>query len=94
MSGAPVNRSLYPSKPSARSALIANERTKLTATSVNAIAGSIFTVGGLAPIFAILYTSGAPGLPVPIFVGVAIVCWITSGTLHYAARRYLKELHG
>lgn len=89
-----MDSSLFPSKPTTRSVLIANERTKLTATYVNAIAGSIFTVGGLAPIFAVLYTSSPPGLPVPLIVGLAVICWITSAILHYAARRYLKELQG
>ena len=89
-----MDSSLFPSKPTARSVLVANERTKLTATYVNAIAGSIFTVGGSAPIFAVLYTSGPPSLPGPVIVGLAVICWITSGILHYAARRYLKELQG
>ncbi|MBE7202805.1 MAG: amino acid transporter protein [Parafilimonas terrae] len=74
--------------------MIANERTKLTATYVNAIAGSIFTVGGLAPIFAVLYTSSPPGVPVPVIIGIAVICWVASGTLHYAARRSAKELQG
>ncbi|MCJ2096827.1 amino acid transporter protein [Methylobacterium sp. J-072] len=87
-----MDQSLFMPKPSARTVLIANERTKLTAGYVNAIAGSIFTVGGLAPIFAILYTSNTPSVPIPVMVGIAVVCWITSGTLHYAAWGLLREL--
>ncbi|WP_267421143.1 amino acid transporter protein [Methylobacterium sp. GC_Met_2] len=72
--------------------LVANDRTKLTAKYVNAIADAIFTVGGLAPILATRLTAGPPTLPLPVIVGVAIVCWMTSATLQYSARRYLKEL--
>lgn len=87
-----MDRVLFSPKPTVRSVLVANERAKLTATYVNAFAGAIFTVGGLAPIFATLLTAGPQTLPMPAIVGVAIVCWMTSATLHYSARRYLKEL--
>ncbi|GJE16047.1 amino acid transporter [Methylobacterium marchantiae] len=35
-----------------RSKLVANERSKLTATYVNGLAIALFAVGGLAPMFA------------------------------------------
>lgn len=91
---APSDSSLFPSEPTTRSVLIANERTKLTATYVYAIAGSIFTVGGLAQILAVLDTSSPPGLPAPAIVGIAEIGWVTGGTLHDAARRSRKERHG
>ena len=57
LSRARMDRVLSSPKPTARSVLVAIERTKLTATYVNAIAGAIFTVGGLAPNFATIHNS-------------------------------------
>lgn len=87
-----IDRSLFKNRPSLRTILIVNERKKLTANYVNAIAGSIFAVGGLVPIFAVLHTSSPPSVPIPGVVCIAIVCWIASASRHYAVRRFLKEL--
>ncbi|KQO69902.1 hypothetical protein ASF22_17515 [Methylobacterium sp. Leaf87] len=87
-----MDRVLFAAKPSTRTLLIANERAKLTAGYVNAVAGSVFTVGGLAPTFAVLYTNTTPVIPLWAIVGISVVCWIASGALHVSARRYLGEL--
>ena len=87
-----MDRSLFVSKPNSRTVLIANERAKLTASYVNTVAGSVFGVGGLAPIFAVLYASATPNVPTWAVFGISLVCWAASLVLHISARRYLREL--
>ena len=87
-----MDRSLFAPTPDSRETLIRNERVKLTASYVNTIAGGVFTVGGLAPIFAVLYGATSPTVPIWLVVGIALICWIASAALHWRARLYLKEL--
>ena len=87
-----MDRALFRPKPNARTILVVNERAKLNAGHVNTIAGSVFTVGGLAPIFAVLYTNTQPVIPLWAIVSISLVCWIASGALHVSARQYLGEL--
>lgn len=72
----------------ARSTLVRNERAKLTATYVNGVAIAVLAVGGLAPVFAVR-PSGTPSLSV---LASSILCFCVSAALHWAARRFLKEL--
>ncbi|CAO4182082.1 amino acid transporter [Methylorubrum populi] len=72
----------------ARAKTIHNERAKLTATYVNGVAIAVFAVGGLAPIFAVR-PSGSP--PAGTLFASAF-CLCISAILHWAARRFLKEL--
>jgi MFS-type transporter involved in bile tolerance (Atg22 family) len=70
-----------------------NEQVKLTATYVNNLAVSTFAVGCLAPIFATIYAAN-PNAAVPAWavVCISVVCGIASASLHWSARRYLKEM--
>ncbi|SFL97819.1 hypothetical protein [Methylobacterium pseudosasicola] len=79
-------------KAEERRKVVANERAKLTASYVNTVAGSVFGIGGLAPIFAVLYAAGTPSVPVWVVIGISLVCSAASVSLHIAARRYLREL--
>ena len=79
-------------KAAERLRTVANERAKLTAGYVNTIAGSVFGIGGLAPIFAVLYAPSTPSIPIGVIIGISLVCSIASGALRYVGRRYLGEL--
>ncbi|MDP4022951.1 hypothetical protein Q8W71_09980 [Methylobacterium sp. NEAU 140] len=79
-------------KAEERAKSVHNERTKLTASYVNTVAGGVFTVGGLTPIFAVLYTNATSGVPTWAVILISLVCWIVSAALHYRARVYLGEL--
>lgn len=77
--------------PTDRDTLIANERTKLSATYVNGVAIAVLAVGGLAPLFAQRAT-----LPIAIdpwlTPAISLLCLCISGALHWAARGSLREL--
>ena len=75
-----------------RSILVANERAKLSATYVNGVAIAILAVGGLARLFA--QRSPAPSPTDQFWLTPAILrlCLCVSGTLHWAARSFLREL--
>ena len=76
---------------SATSSLIANERTKLTATYLNGIAIATFAVGGLAPIVALVSSSTQVSALTSISLLTAF-CIILSGVLHLIAARHLRQL--
>lgn len=71
--------------------LIRNERLKLFATYLNGLAIAIFALGGLGPIFALLYAE-TPNPAATYTVLVAISCLAGSAALHYAASIVLKGL--
>ena len=62
--------------------LIADERTKISATDLNGLAIAVFAVGGLTPPFSTLQ-QGGPSVSVIVLAGV---CSIVSLVLHLAAR--------
>jgi hypothetical protein len=72
--------------------LIHNEQAKPTATYVNGLAIAVFAVGGLAPLFSVLYSDRPASIPFLSIVGISLVCFAASGGLHYAARRFLKGM--
>ena len=72
--------------------LIHNEQAKLTATYVNGLAIAVFAVGGLAPLFSLLYSDRPAPIPLWSIVAVSLVCFAASGALHYAARHFLKGM--
>lgn len=72
--------------------LIANERTKLSATYTNGLAVAVFAVGGLAPIFSTAFSSVPLGVPAWVVPASASVCWVASAVLHLVARRFLRDL--
>lgn len=73
--------------------LVANERTKLTATYLNTAGGGLFTAGVVAPLVAAVFGLGTgPHLSVlTLVLGIAIFLG-ASGSLHLAARTVLKGL--
>ena len=70
--------------------LIRNERLKLFATYLNGLAIALFALGGLAPIFSILY--GTASNPSGFTALIAISCLAGSAALHYVASVVLKGL--
>ena len=80
-----------PSDGSRERALITNERTKLTATYLNAGAAGFFTTGFVAPIAAAVFgiTAQIPALTLGIG---ALIFLSASLALHVAARYVLKGL--
>jgi hypothetical protein len=72
--------------------LVRNEQAKLTATYVNGLAIAVFAVGGLAPLFSVLYSDRPAPIPFWSLIGISLVCFAASGGLHYAARRFLKGM--
>lgn len=75
-----------------RLTLVHNEKTKLSATYMNGVAVAVLAVGGLAPFFTAL-TSARGGLAVPPIVVISSLgCWLTTGAIHWGARRQLRSL--
>jgi hypothetical protein len=72
--------------------LIQNERTKLTATSINTLAAALIAAGGVAPIAAILY--GLSMLPVSAArtFALAFACVGLGIGIHAIARISLGSL--
>lgn len=71
--------------------LVRNERLKLFATYLNGLAIATFALGGMAPLFSILYgTVTNPALGWTVLVAVS--CLAASATLHYVASVVLKGL--
>lgn len=75
-----------------RDALIANERTKLSATYVNGVAIAVLAVGGLAPLFAQRATPPINPVDPWLTPAISLLCLCISGALHWAARGSLREL--
>ncbi|WP_188824600.1 amino acid transporter [Brucella endophytica] len=71
------------------SAATHNERLKLTATWINGMAVAFFAVGGLAPLFTMLYGDRPASLQL---VFSAMSCILAAPALHYWARFSLKDL--
>ncbi|WP_156418418.1 hypothetical protein [Aureimonas sp. D3] len=70
--------------------LIANERTKLTANWLNAMASGIIVTGAIAPaIAAVLGVTSVAGW----IIALSSCVWLFSGlALHFVARRILGRL--
>ena len=71
--------------------LVQNERIKLTATYLNAVAVAIFAVGTFAPVVALVSGAVNPSTVGPTAI-LASVCVLTSLGLHLVARRSLGNL--
>lgn len=69
--------------------LISNERVKLSATYANGLSIAIFAVGGFAPFISAALSQPSSYAPVLL---IMVVCWIMSGTIHWAARTALRDL--
>jgi hypothetical protein len=73
--------------------LIHNERWKLTANWLNALASGIIITGVVAPAIAVLFRlQTAVGIS-PVLLALSSIVWLLAGiALHLTARRILKRL--
>jgi hypothetical protein len=69
---------------------IHNERLKLTANYVNAIAGTLFAVGGVGSI--ITATTVAVPAAIGPLIAAGVICMGLSGSLHMLAVKSLGDL--
>ena len=70
---------------------IANERTKLTANRLNAMASDMVVTGGVAPLVALALNVADTSVLPAIFASVTV--WIgAAAVLHFFARRLLGKL--
>jgi hypothetical protein len=72
--------------------LVHNERTKLTATWLNALATALVAAGTFAPLAALMYGFSAPAANQIVLGGLALVCFVAGLCLHWGGRAYLKRL--
>ena len=72
--------------------LIHNERTKLTATWLSALATAIMTAGTLAPLVAVIYGLSTPVIGSAYLVMLAAACFMIGVALHLCARMFLRRL--
>jgi hypothetical protein len=71
--------------------LVRNERLKLFATYLNGLGIALFAVGGLAPLFSVLYGSTS-GNPMGFVAAVSASCFIASVALHLLGSFILRGL--
>lgn len=73
--------------------LIQNERTKLTANWLNAMASGVIVTGVVAPSIALLFQFGAAASLNIWLIGAASTIWLLGGIiLHLTARFILRSL--
>ena len=73
--------------------LVRNERVKLTANWLNALAAGIVVTGAIAPLVAALYGVPGPAQASPASITVLTLVWVAAGiALHLSARRLLGRL--
>jgi hypothetical protein len=73
--------------------LIQNERTKLTANWLNAMASGVIVTGVVAPSIALMFQLGGSALLNLWLIGAASCTWLLGGViLHLTARYILRSL--
>lgn len=73
--------------------LVHNERTKLTATWLNALASGMVVTGVIAPAVAVFYGVLGPGESGAAIIGISGLVWLFTGTaLHFIALATLRRL--
>jgi hypothetical protein len=73
--------------------VVHNERTKLTATWLNALAAATVVTGVIAPLVAVVFGVSTSGKVSPITFVLATLVWLLLGViLHMLARRILGRL--
>jgi VIT1/CCC1 family predicted Fe2+/Mn2+ transporter len=73
--------------------LVHNERTKLTATWVNAVAVAVVATGAIAPVAAVAFGLPTLGTISTGFLPSITAAWLLLGiTLHISARVVLRRL--
>lgn len=70
-----------------------DERTKLTAGWLNALATASLAAGVFAPAAALLYGLSPPALGAEYMIVVALGCLALGGILHFSGRAFLRRLH-
>ncbi len=76
--------------PQTRARLVDNERTKLTCTFLNNLAGSCAFAGIIAPVASVLYTFQVPASH---YWGAFVICWLLLALgFHIGARAVLRRL--
>jgi hypothetical protein len=71
--------------------LVQNEQVKLTATYLNGVAITMFAVGGLAPVVALVSGSTLSASPAGT-MALTLVCVSVSLALHVLGRWFLRGL--
>ena len=72
--------------------LVANERTKLTAAWLNALATALVATGVFAPAAALLYGVSGAALPGVALLLTTIACFVVGVFLHMLGRFALRRL--
>ena len=73
--------------------LIDNERTKLTANWLNALAAGVVVTGVVAPAVGVIYGVPGPSGAGYLILAISSVVWLAMGTApHFLARKLLKGL--
>ena len=72
--------------------LVHNERTKLTAGWLNALATALVAAGAFAPAAALLYGLSPPALGAESMIVIALGCLALGGGLHFGGRVFLRRL--
>lgn len=72
--------------------LVHNERTKLTASWLNALATALLAAGAFAPGAALIYRLTPVGIGPRYMIAVAVGCFIIGGALHLLGRIFLRRL--
>ena len=72
--------------------LVENERTKLTASWLNALATALVAAGAFAPAAALIYGLSRPVLS-PFYISlITVVCVVGGYALHLIGRAFLGRL--
>jgi len=71
--------------------LVRNERLKLFATYLNGLGIALFAVGGLAPLFSVLYGT-VPAASLALVSVISVICMFASVALHWVGSLTLKRL--
>ena len=69
-----------------------NERVKLTANVLNSASTACLTVGAIAPLAALIYTSGTMTMSLSFFVLAGLSWLLAAAALHLMARETLGGL--
>ena len=72
--------------------LIHNERTKLTAAWLNALATALVAAGAFAPAAALLYRVTPAVIDGRYIFAIALGCFVLGGGLHLLGRAFLGSL--
>ena len=72
--------------------LVANERTKLTASLFNALATAVIAAGFFGPVAALVYQLAPVTIGTGTMIAVALGCLALGGVLHLVGLAFLRRL--